>query len=65
MLTTFFPASIYLFKVNNGSTGTRCQIFLKLADTSAKSLTSFGLFIVYFEHVLDIVLVFSLLTLNK
>ena len=50
------PAGIYLFKVNNRNTRTRCEI-------SSKVTISF--FIVNFEHILQLVLVFAFLTLNS
>ena len=49
------PASIYLFKVNNRNTRTRCEICSKL---------TISVFIVNIEHISHIVLVFALLTLN-
>ena len=52
------PAGIYLLKVNNENTGTRCEICSKL--TGCRS----GVFFVNFEHISHLVLVFLLLTLN-
>ena len=49
-------AGIYLFKVNNRNTRTRCEITSKLTIT---------VFIVNFEHISHLVLVFTLLTLNS
>ena len=57
---TATPAGIYLFKVNNGSTRTMCEICSKSA-----SMACSGVFIVSFEQISHIVLVFPLLTLNK
>ena len=48
---TTVPAGIYLFKVNNGNTRT--------------SLTSFCVFVVNFEHISHIVLMFPLITLHR
>ena len=48
------PAGIYLFKVNNRNTRTRCRHWRRS-----------GVFIVNFEHISHLVLVFLLLTLNK
>ena len=48
----YFPAGIYLLKVNNRNTRTRCEICRS------------GVFIVNFEHISHHVLVFLLLTLN-
>ena len=45
------PAGIYMLKVNNRNTRTRCEICS-------------GIFIVNFEHISHLVLVFLLLTLN-
>ena len=53
----FFPAGIYLLKVNNRNTKRRCEICSKLTIRS-------GVFIVNFEHISRLVLVFLLLTLN-
>ena len=50
------PASIYLFKVNNGNTRILYGICLKLIIKD---------FIVNFEQIPDISLMFSLLTLNN
>ena len=50
----FYPAGNYMFKVNNRNTRTRCEI--------CSELTYF--FIVNFEHISHLVLVFLLLTLN-
>ena len=63
-------ASNYMFKVNDGSTRTRCEICSKLTmkkDTRATSLHwSFsGVFIVNFEHISLIFQVFLLLTLSR
>ena len=49
----FSPNGIYLLKVNNRSTRTRCEICSKSA-----------VFIVNFEHISHLALVFLLLTLN-
>ena len=56
------PAGIYLLKVNNRNTRTTCEICSKL--TIKISLLISGIFIVNFEHVSHLVLVFLLLTLN-
>ena len=50
------PAGIYLFKVNNRNTRTRCEISWKV---------TISFFIVNFEHILQLVLVFVFLTLNS
>ena len=56
-----FPAGIYLLKVNNRNTRTRCEICSKL---TIKTRRRSGVFIVNFEHFSHLVLVFLLLTLN-
>ena len=61
------PVSIYMFKVNNKNTKTRCEIFSKL---TVRTLERYhwrrsGVFIVNFEHISHLVLVFPLLTLIK
>ena len=59
------PAGIYLLKVNNRNTRTRCEICSKLTiKTPERRLASSGVFIVNFEHISHLVLVFLLLTLN-
>ena len=56
------PEDIYLFKVDNGNTKTVCEICLKLRR---KVPEHNGLFIVNFEQILYMVLLFSLLIFNK
>ena len=55
------PACIYLFKVNNENTRTMSKIRSNLRLQSRR----FGAFTVNFDKISNIVLVFSLLTLNK
>ena len=65
--TTTDPAGIYLFKVNNRNTRTRREICSKLTIKTPEQchwLCS-GVFIVNFEHISHLVLVFLLLTLNR
>ena len=59
------PASIYLLKVSNRNTTTRCEISSKLAiKTPERTLwRRSGVFIVNFEHISHLGL-FLLLTLN-
>ena len=57
------PAGIYLFKVNNRNTRTRCEICSKLTLQIAELHS--GVFVVKFEHIPHLVLVFLLLTLNR
>ena len=61
-----FPACIYLLKVNNRNTRTRCEICSKLTvNTPWRShWRPSGVFIVNFEHISHLVLVFRLLTLS-
>ena len=60
------PASIYLLKFNNRNTRTRCEICSKLTikTPERRHWRRSGVFIVNFEHILHLVLVFLLLTLN-
>ena len=62
------PASIYLLKVNNRNTGTRCEICSKLTIKTPERRQwhrpGVGVFIVNFEHISHLVLDFLLLTLN-
>ena len=61
-----YPTSIYLFKVKNRNTRTRCGICSKLAIKipERRQWCRSGIFIVNFEHISHLVLVFLLLTLN-
>ena len=61
-----YQAGIYLLKVNNRNTGTRCEICLKLTIKMPErhQWCRSGVFIVDFEHISCLVLVFLLLTLN-
>ena len=61
-----YPASIYLLKVNNRNTRTRCEICSKLTINIPEQSRwrHFDVFIVNFEHVSHFVLVFLLLTLS-
>ena len=54
------PVGIYLLKVNKRSSRTRYEICSKLTIKTPDT----GVFIVNFEHISDLVLVFLLLTLN-
>ena len=54
------PADIYLLKVNNRNGRTRCKTCSKL---TIKTPEGSGLFIVNFEHISHLVLLFLLLTL--
>ena len=61
-----FPANIYLLKANNRNTRTSCEICSKLTLNTPERFhwRRSGLFIVNFEHISYLVLVFLLLTLN-
>ena len=60
------PADIYLLKVNNRSTRTRCEIYseLTIKTPERRQWRRFGVFIVNFEYISHLVLVFLLLTFN-
>ena len=62
-----FPANIYLLKGNNRNTRKRCEICSKLTikTQERRHWRRSGIFIVNFEHILHLFLVFLLLTLNK
>ena len=59
------PANIYLFKVNNKNTRKWCEICSKLTIKRPERRRRSGLFIVNFEHISHLFLVFLLLTLKK
>ena len=68
-LWTFFsqePAGINLFKVNNRNTRPRCEVCSKLIIKTPErhQWRRSSVFIVNFEHISHLVLVFVLLTLN-
>ena len=60
------PVVIYLLKVNNRNTRTRCEICSKLTARTLERRywRRSGVFVVNFEHISHLVLVFLLLTLN-
>ena len=64
---TFIPASKYMRKVNNRITKKRSKISSKLTVKTSKrsQWCHFGAFIVSFEHIWHLFLVFLLLTLNR
>ena len=57
---------IYLLKVSNRNTGTRCEIcsMLTVKTPAGRQWRRSGVFIVNFEHISHLFLVFLLLTLN-
>ena len=60
------PAGNYMFKVNNRNTRARCEICSKLTIKTPERphLHCSDVFIVNFEHISHLVLVFLLLTLS-
>ena len=62
-----FPAGIYLLEVNIRDTRTRCEIYLKLVikTVERRHWRRYSVFIVNFEHISHLVLVFLLLTLIR
>ena len=66
-LKSGYPANKYMFKVNNRNTTKRCEICSKLSTKTLerRQLRRSGVFIFNFEHILHLVLVFPLLTLNR
>ena len=63
---THYPTNIYLLKVNNRNSRKRCEICSKLTiKTRERRRRRSGVFIVNFEHVSHLFLLFLLLTLNK
>ena len=61
------PAANYMFEVNNGNTRKRCEIYSKLITKTPerRQWPRSGVFIVNFEHISRLVLVFLLLILSK
>ena len=61
------PAGNYMFKVNNTNTRARCEICSNLTKNTLeqRQWRRSGVFIVKFEHISYLVLVFLLLTLNR
>ena len=60
------PAGIYLLRVNNRNTRTRCEVCSKLTTKTPewRQWRRSGVFIVNFEHIPHLLLVCLLLTLN-
>ena len=65
-LRNHFPAGIYLLKLKNRNTRTRCEICSKLTikTPERRQWRRPGVFIVNFEHISHLALVLLLLTLN-
>ena len=66
MFKSVYLVGIYLLKVNNRNTRVRCGICSKLIIKTPERRHWYrsGVFIVNFEHISQLVLVFLLLTLN-
>ena len=62
-----FPADIFLFKVNNRNTRTMHEFYSKftMKTPERRQWRRSNVFIVYFEQISCIVLVFLFITLNK
>ena len=61
-----YPAGIYLLKVNSRNTRARCDVCSKLTikTPERRHWLRSSVFIVNFEHISHLALVFLLLTLN-
>ena len=61
-----FPCGIYLLKVNNRNTRTRCEISSKLTikTPEQRQWRRSGVFIVNFTHISHLILMFQMLTSN-
>ena len=66
MNLTNYPVGIYLLKVNDRNISTRCEICSKITKKTPerRHWRRSGVFIVNFEHISHLALVFLLLTLN-
>ena len=61
---SFYLVGIYLLKVNNRNTRTWWEICSKLTTPERRHWRRSGVFIVNFEHISHLVLLFLLLTLS-
>ena len=61
-----YPVGMYLLKVNNRNTRTRCEICSKITTNTSerRHWCLSGVLLVNFEHISHLPLVFLLLTLN-
>ena len=61
------PIGNYMFKVNNRNTRTSCEMCLKfiIKTPERRQWCRSGVFIINFKHILPLILVFLLLTLNR
>ena len=67
VISKYYPANIYLFKVNNRNSRKKCGICSKLTikTPERRHWRRSDVFIVNFEHISHLFLVFLLFTLNK
>ena len=65
--TLFYPANIHVFKINNRNTRKRCEICSELAvkTPERRNWRCSAVFIVNFEYISLLLLVFLLRTFNK
>ena len=61
----YSPAENYMFNVNNKNTRRMCEIYSKLTIKTPEGRLSSGVFIVNFEHISHLALLFLLLTLSR
>ena len=66
-ISNLIPAGNYMFKVNNRNAITRCENCSKLLINTPerRHWRRFGVFILNFEYISHLVLVFKLLTLRR
>ena len=66
-ICNYFPADNYMFRVDNRNTRARCKICseLTIKTPERRHWRRSGVFIVNFENILHLVLVFLLLTLSR
>ena len=66
-LLRYYPVGNYILKVNNRNTRARCEICSKLTIKTPERdyWRRSGVFIVNFEHISHLVLVFLLLTFSR
>ena len=67
MLVGYYPIGNHLIKVSNRNTRARCEIYSKLAIKTREQhhWCCSSVFIVNYEHISDLALVFLLLTLSR
>ena len=66
-MTDALPAGNYMFKVNNRNTSTRCEICSKLTITTPeqRQWRRSGVFIINFEHITHLDILFLSLILSR